>query len=138
MREDFEVVIGGAGTLRVQAIVRHRQSDETRNSGVIVRDEGNGDELWLSCREAEALGQFLARGGEAQLDGHSIEEFAQTEGSGDAPDIRVVANQNPVGAVTVVRQYSTRLRDLLNRATEAISMVERLDALREAAEPELM
>jgi hypothetical protein len=135
MREDFEVEIGAAGTLRVQAIVRHRDSDATRNSSVVVRDDHSGDRLRLTCREAAALHGLLGCGGFDDRNDHPIDEIFRAEGSDDAPEIRVVANDDRIGALTIVRQYSPRVRELLHRATEAISMVERLDALSETAEP---
>jgi len=138
VQDDFEICVGGANTLRVHASVTNRDSNATRASLVVIRDDSTDDELWLSWEDAAPLGQFLlscARKHQDHADTQRPNAFDVAD-TDDALGIRISAKDARSGAVTVPREDTTALSRFVIRAADAVSMIERLDTMNEAPEPE--
>ena len=134
MRDDFEVCVGNAAALGIYASVTNRDRIDARASLVVIRDEGTGDELWLGWDDASHIGQFLLGVGCKHPERSAAAERSSfdVEGADEALEVRIVAKDPRLGAVTVPRKDSTTLSRYVIRAAEAISMIERLDAMDEA------
>ena len=102
----------------------------------MIRDDSTSDELWLSSDDAAQLGEFLLRAAytDPKSGGGDEPKSFVVIGAGDALHVRIYARDPRFGAITVPRKHSTPLSRFVTRAAEAVSMIERLDAMNETPE----
>lgn len=138
MREDFEVSVGGVGAICVYVSVTNRDNDEMRAQLVVIRDDSKDSELWLDPEAAIELGSWLRSHAYKAVGQHESRSFTfELEGELDDLRIHVAATDPRLGAVTVGGKVATPLSAFVTRAAEAVTMIERLDGMDEAPEPDV-